>query len=123
MTFATCPAATVIDVNGAKFTAFNGADGRHRHVRHQRHRRCRCDRVLRGAGGLDRCARAGQVTACNLAGTDRSRERRGGRRVNINGRTFTATARATGVIGDFSISGNDTADGDALVARSRPTRR
>jgi hypothetical protein len=40
VTFASCLAATVIEVNGVKFTAFNGAGGGNRHVQHGRHR-CR----------------------------------------------------------------------------------
>lgn len=116
MTFATCPAATVIDVNGAKFTAFASATG---------------GTGTFSIGGTDAadatafCAALvastdarvlGQVTACNLAGTIALASVAAGETVKIGERTFTATARATGVIGDFSISGNDTADGDALVA-------
>lgn len=116
MTFATCPAATVIDVNGAKFTAFAGATGGTGTF------------SISGADAADAtafCAAVvastdahvlGQATACNLAGTVALASVAAGETLNINGRTYTATNRATGVIGDFSITGTDTADGDALAA-------
>lgn len=116
LTFATCPAATVIEVNGEKFTAFAGTGGGTGTF------------SISGTDAADAtafCAAVvasttarvlGLATACNLAGTVALASVAAGETLNINGSTFTATNRATGVIGDFSITGSDTVDGDALVA-------
>lgn len=116
MTFATCPAATVIEVNGERFTAFAGATGGTGTF------------SISGADAADAtafCAAVmastssrvlGQARACNMAGTIALSGVAAGETVTINGRTYTATVRSTGVIGDYNIAGSDTADGDALAA-------
>lgn len=116
LTFAAVTAATVIEVNGAKFTAFNGATGGTDTF------------TMAGSDAADAtafCAAllastqagvAGKVKACNLAGTIQCTSVAVGDYVNVGTRRFTGTASATGRVGDFSVAGNDTADAAALAA-------
>jgi hypothetical protein len=116
VTFASVLAATVIEVNGVKFTAFNGAGGGTGTF------------TMAGTDAADATAFCAAVTAstaagvlgvvraANLAGTIQCTSVAAGDNVTIGGRKFTATAYATGRIGEFSSSGTDTADATALAA-------
>lgn len=114
--FATCPAATVINVNGAKFTAFAGATGGTGTF------------SISGTDAADAtafCAALvastdarvlGQAIACNLAGTVQCTSVAVGDFITFNGRDYKGTAYATGRIGEFNVAGSDTADATALAA-------
>lgn len=116
VTLATCAAATVIKVNGVKFTAFSGTGGGTGTFSITGTDAADATAFCAAVMASTEAAISGVVQAGNLAGTIQCTSVVAGDYVTIGGRRFTGTSYATGKRGDFTIAGTDTADAAALAA-------
>ncbi len=116
VTFASLLAASVVEVNGAKFTAFNGAGGGTGTFTMAGTDAADASAFCAAVVASTDAAIAGVVQACNLAGTIQLASVVAGSKVVLDGRPLKATAYATGRQGEFDISGDNTADAVALAA-------
>lgn len=117
LTLASVTAAHVFDINGVPFTALSGTPTSGNNEFDISGTDAAAGTSL--AAAITACVTAGvagQVQAGNLAGTIQCTSVAAGDAVQVGDRFYTARSYATGVIGDFSIAGNDTADAAALAA-------